>query len=381
MTAEGTPPAQGTRRIDRVLAEDYLSGLGGAPLADVRTLRGEAEQEEVDLSYLRRLIQGRLDVLRAELNRRDGSGKNLVEDLAGILADEPRSPARGLGRHSQRRAEPGRQPPPLRRGAGRRRRPVRRQRPHARTTSHHAMRVLSEEEQKLSAKRRDVQKVMDACTRRDHPALPRRRGRRQRPARRGPGELSAPPVLVEVVRSGWVEGTHAGSVVALRPDGSTRARPRRPRASGLPAQLEQAAAGGRPAARGLAAGRRRRRWRSRPRRTAARTCTSTSCAGCSRRAGLAEDALGCPPMLPLYDAAAHALLARGRRRPSRLTMNCSGKHAAMLATCVVERLADRRLPRAGPPAAGRAAGGGRGRSPASRCCTSRSTAAARRSTR
>ncbi len=48
--------------------------------------------------------------------------------------------------------------------------------------------------------------------------------------------------------------------------------------------------------------------------------------------GLPADALDCPAALPLDEAAAHALLAGGGG-PSRLHMNCSGKHAAMLATC------------------------------------------------
>jgi L-asparaginase II len=50
-------------------------------------------------------------------------------------------------------------------------------------------------------------------------------------------------------------------------------------------------------------------------------------------AGLEPSALGCPPMLPLSEAAAHALLARGEQA-TPLTMNCSGKHAGMLACCV-----------------------------------------------
>jgi L-asparaginase II len=50
-------------------------------------------------------------------------------------------------------------------------------------------------------------------------------------------------------------------------------------------------------------------------------------------AGLDERALQCPPMLPLHEPSAHALLARGEH-PTPLTMNCSGKHAAMLATAV-----------------------------------------------
>ena len=157
-------PNPGTRRIDRVLAEDYLSGLGEAPIAEVRELRKEAEQEEVDLSYIRRMVQGRLDVIRAELNRREGNGSgNLVEDLAGILADEPRGPARGLGRHvtvEQSRADSHRRyvealvaDVDLSDVANR-----------TADQLAHAMHTLSEEEQSLSAKRRQVQQVMDACS-------------------------------------------------------------------------------------------------------------------------------------------------------------------------------------------------------------------------
>ena len=157
-------PRPGNRRIDRVLAADYLEGLQGLPLADVRQLRGEAEQEEVDLSYLRRMVQGRLDILRAELNRRDSSSsQTLVEGLAAILADEPRAPARGLGRHST--IEPSR--------ADSHRRYVEAlvadvdlSDVSARSTDElaHAMRTLAEEEQGISSKRRAVQGVMDACS-------------------------------------------------------------------------------------------------------------------------------------------------------------------------------------------------------------------------
>jgi hypothetical protein len=166
VSVEGTAaaPRRGNRRIDRVLAEDYLQGLSGLPLAEVRELRAEAEQEEVDLSYLRRMIQGRLDILRAELNRREGTGaQDLVEGLAAILADEPRAPARGMGRHST--VEPSR--------ADSHRRYVEAlvadvdlSDVTARSTDElaHALRTLSEEEQGLSSKRRAVQAVMDACS-------------------------------------------------------------------------------------------------------------------------------------------------------------------------------------------------------------------------
>jgi L-asparaginase II len=49
-------------------------------------------------------------------------------------------------------------------------------------------------------------------------------------------------------------------------------------------------------------------------------------------AGLGEDALRCPAALPLDEQAAWALLRSGGDA-DRLHMNCSGKHAAMLATC------------------------------------------------
>jgi len=157
-------PAAGTRRIDRVLAEDYLSGLRDVELSELRELRTEAEQEEVDLSYIRRMVQGRMDVIRAELNRRGGNGSgNLVQDLAAILADEPRGPARGLGRHVT--VEPSR--------ADSHRRYIEALVADVDLSDvgirsadelSHAMRTLSDEEQKLSTKRRSVQDVMDACS-------------------------------------------------------------------------------------------------------------------------------------------------------------------------------------------------------------------------
>jgi L-asparaginase II len=51
------------------------------------------------------------------------------------------------------------------------------------------------------------------------------------------------------------------------------------------------------------------------------------------RAGLGEAALQCPPALPMDEDAQRALLRLGGGA-GRVYMNCSGKHAAMLATCV-----------------------------------------------
>jgi hypothetical protein len=83
-----------------VLAGDFLDGLGGLTLAEVRARRHEAEQEEVDLSYLRRLLQGRADLIRAELAQRSNptDERPLQERLAHVLGDGERR-NHGRGRH------------------------------------------------------------------------------------------------------------------------------------------------------------------------------------------------------------------------------------------------------------------------------------------
>lgn len=97
----------GRRRIDRVLDPAFLEGLDSLDLDDIRARRAEADQEEVDLSYARRMLQGRLDILRAEREARESgrpglgeprSDSEIAAQLSKILADEPRVD-HGLGRH------------------------------------------------------------------------------------------------------------------------------------------------------------------------------------------------------------------------------------------------------------------------------------------
>ncbi|ASO22986.1 hypothetical protein FHR81_003648 [Actinoalloteichus hoggarensis] len=90
----------GRRRIDRVLAPDYLEGVQTRPLSEVRALRDEAAQEETDLSYLRRLLHARIDIVRAEQIRREENGPiSVVEQLTDILARNAVGPATGSGRY------------------------------------------------------------------------------------------------------------------------------------------------------------------------------------------------------------------------------------------------------------------------------------------
>jgi hypothetical protein len=98
MTAP-TPAAGGTG-VDELLDPSFLEGVQELPMTEVRALRHRAEQEEVNLSYTRRLLQGRLDIVRRELQRRaEHDGRSLVDLLPEILSEKGRGPAHGLGRH------------------------------------------------------------------------------------------------------------------------------------------------------------------------------------------------------------------------------------------------------------------------------------------
>jgi hypothetical protein len=86
------------RRIDRVLDAAFVEGLGDLPLEELRARRDDALAEREYLSMLRRLLQGRAEILAAELAVR-GSGDErapLVERLtAALAADEHPPTSRG----------------------------------------------------------------------------------------------------------------------------------------------------------------------------------------------------------------------------------------------------------------------------------------------
>jgi L-asparaginase II len=137
--------------------------------------------------------------------------------------------------------------------------------------------------------------------------------------------------LAEVVRSGFVEGCHRGSVAVLSADGAVVASagdvasPIFPRSSNKPMQ---------------AIGMLRSGLRLSDPADLALVCAShwgedfhlARVAALLRSAGLDESHLRCPPELPIGPEAAAAVLRAGGG-PARLQMNCSGKHAGMLVTC------------------------------------------------
>ncbi|GAA3753350.1 L-asparaginase II [Spinactinospora alkalitolerans] len=137
--------------------------------------------------------------------------------------------------------------------------------------------------------------------------------------------------LVEVVRSGFREGVHFGAVVGLSASGEVaHARgpveaPTFPRSSAKPFQALACLRVGAPitgAQVAIAAG--------------SHSGQDIHVANVIRTladAGLGPDALDCPPEPPM-DRRTREELLRSGGGPARELMNCSGKHAAMLAACV-----------------------------------------------
>jgi len=140
------------------------------------------------------------------------------------------------------------------------------------------------------------------------------------------------PVVAEVVRNGFVESRHHGRVVGLNADGSIAFavgavdEPTFPRSSIKPLQATAM----------LDAG-----WQPGDDAQIALACASHSGedphVAVVRRilasVDLDESSLQNTPDLPVNEVAAHALLRAGGDKDA-LHQNCSGKHAAMLATCV-----------------------------------------------
>ncbi|GAA2548880.1 MULTISPECIES: asparaginase [Streptomyces] len=142
----------------------------------------------------------------------------------------------------------------------------------------------------------------------------------------------APPVLAEVVRSGFVEGRHRGSLVLLDADGAVElalgdvAAPVFPRSSNKPMQAAAVLRAGLD----LAGERLALAAASHSGEDFHRDLVQKMLA----EYGLSERQLGCPPDLPLDAEERETYLAAGGVR-EKVTMNCSGKHTAMLAACAL----------------------------------------------
>lgn len=89
--------------LERVLEPGYLAGLADTSTEDLRAKRAECTDLENGVSYVRRLAQGRLDVIVEETKRRANGGggdlADLVARLPELLSDGVRAP--GSGRADQ----------------------------------------------------------------------------------------------------------------------------------------------------------------------------------------------------------------------------------------------------------------------------------------
>lgn len=75
------------RRIDYVLEPEFVADLEALELNDLRKRRDTTEDVESQVSYYRRLLHGRMDLLDFELSRRRGDEeRTLLEALPEILA-------------------------------------------------------------------------------------------------------------------------------------------------------------------------------------------------------------------------------------------------------------------------------------------------------
>jgi L-asparaginase II len=138
-------------------------------------------------------------------------------------------------------------------------------------------------------------------------------------------------VLAEVVRSGFVESRHRGAALILGADGQPAwaagqvTEPMFPRSANKPMQAAAMLRCGLDLDGKLLA-----------LAAASHSGEDFHVAGVREilsRAGLPESALQCPPALPMDEASQREILSHGGG-PDRVHMNCSGKHAAMLASCV-----------------------------------------------
>jgi hypothetical protein len=87
-------------QLDRLLGPDYLEGVERRSLEEVRAMRAECQVAETAVSYVRRMAQGRLDIVHAYLDRGDDDVvdlNSLVEQLPGIISAGPQRPV-GPGR-------------------------------------------------------------------------------------------------------------------------------------------------------------------------------------------------------------------------------------------------------------------------------------------
>lgn len=76
------------RRIDRVQDKDFLTGLDALSDDEVRERRVLCDDLDVEFSYYRRMLHGRMDLIAFQMRRRAGEEEqSLIDALPRILAE------------------------------------------------------------------------------------------------------------------------------------------------------------------------------------------------------------------------------------------------------------------------------------------------------
>lgn len=90
--------------LDELLDPGYLGDVTARSIDEVRRMRATCQAVETGLSLLRRMVQGRLDIVGVELTRRAEGGDpgdlpDLIARLPEVLSDRTHAP--GIGRLPQ----------------------------------------------------------------------------------------------------------------------------------------------------------------------------------------------------------------------------------------------------------------------------------------
>ena len=76
------------RRIEVVTDDAYLEGIADVSVEELKQMRDDCRDIENEVSFERRLCQGRIDILSAELDHRAGTAGDVISRLPEIWADE-----------------------------------------------------------------------------------------------------------------------------------------------------------------------------------------------------------------------------------------------------------------------------------------------------
>lgn len=97
---------QTRRRLDKVLDPEFVDGLNSTADDELRARLRLSREEEEELSFVRRLLHGRLDILRAELDARKGGrgtsrGLDVLEEALaeGAVGSNNRGARARIGTH------------------------------------------------------------------------------------------------------------------------------------------------------------------------------------------------------------------------------------------------------------------------------------------